>query len=41
MTHVSEIRAVVDRGDDALRSELEAWMPDERAAFARTLAEVG
>ena len=41
LTHVSEIRAVVDRGDDALRSELEAWTPDERATFARTLAEVG
>ena len=41
MTHVFEIRAVVDRGEDALRSELEAWTPDERATFARALAEVG
>ena len=41
MTHVSEIRAVVERGDDALRSELEKWSPDERATFAHMLAEVG
>lgn len=27
MTHVSEIRAVVERGDDALRTELEKWAP--------------
>jgi hypothetical protein len=41
MTHATEIRAVVDRGGDALRSELEAWTPDERAAFTRALADVG
>jgi len=41
MTHVSEIRAVVERGDDALRSALEKWSPDERATFAHMLAEVG
>jgi hypothetical protein len=33
--------AAVDRGDEALRSELEKWKPDERATFARVLAEVG
>ena len=41
MTHAPEIRAVVERGDAALRSELENWGPDERATFARALAEVG
>ena len=41
MSHAPEIRAVVERGGDALRSELEKWGPDERAAFARALAEVG
>jgi hypothetical protein len=41
LSHASWIRAVVERGDDALRSELEKWTPDERATFARTLAEVG
>jgi len=41
MSHVAEIRAVVERGDNALRSELEQWGPDERATFARALAEVG
>ena len=41
MSHASEIRAVVERGDDALRSALEGWTPDERATFARALAEVG
>ena len=34
MSHAPEIRAVVERGDDALRSELEKWGPDERATFA-------
>jgi hypothetical protein len=41
MSYASEIRAVVERGDDALRSALEEWTPDERATFARALAEVG
>jgi hypothetical protein len=41
MSYASEIRAVVERGDDALRSALERWTPDERATFARVLAEVG
>jgi hypothetical protein len=41
MSHASEIRAVVERGDDALRSALEGWTPDARATFARALAEVG
>lgn len=41
ISHANEIRAVVDRGDDALRSELEGWEPDARAALTRALAEVG
>ena len=41
MTHAMEIRAVVDNGDDALRSELESWAPETRATLARVLAEVG
>ena len=41
MSHVTEIRAVVERGQDALRSELAQWGPDERATFARALAELG
>ena len=40
LTHATEIRAVVDNGDDALRSELESWGPETRATFARVLAEV-
>jgi hypothetical protein len=32
---------VVDKGDDALRSVLEQWEPDTRAAVARALATVG
>lgn len=36
-THAHEIRAVVERGDAALRSELEKWGPDERATSARQL----
>ena len=41
MTHVSEIRAVVERGDDDLRAELGKWRSEERATFARALDEVG
>jgi hypothetical protein len=37
----TEIRAVVDAGSDALRSELRKWKPDTRATLARALAEVG
>lgn len=40
MTHAPEVRAVVERGDAALRSELENWGPHERATFVRVLAEV-
>ena len=41
LTHAAQIRAVVDNGDDALRSELARWEPEERATMARALAEVG
>jgi hypothetical protein len=41
MTYAAEIRAVVDKGDDALRSALKRWEPDTRAAVARALAELG
>jgi hypothetical protein len=34
------IRAVVEEGDDALRSELQRWEPDTREVLARALAEV-
>lgn len=34
------IQAFVDRGDDALRSELERWEPEARATVAQALAEV-
>ena len=38
--YASEIHAVLDRGDDALRSEIEDWEPETRATLARMLAEV-
>ena len=41
ISQADEIRAVVDRGDDALRSELEGWEPKTRAALTRALAAVG
>jgi hypothetical protein len=41
LSHATEIRAAVDHGDDALRSELEKWEPQERATLARALAELG
>ena len=40
MSCANEIRAVVDQGDGALRSELERWEPDTRETSARALAEV-
>ncbi len=40
LTHAMEIRAVVDNGDDALRSEVENWEPKTRVTIARLLAEV-
>jgi hypothetical protein len=39
--YVTQIRTVVDRGDDALRLEVQRWPPKARAAVARALAEVG
>ena len=41
LSYATEIRAVVDSGGEALRSELERWEPKERATMARALAEVG
>ena len=41
LTHATEIRAVIDNGDDALRSELESWAAETRATRARVLAEAG
>ena len=41
LSHATEIRAVVDDGDDALRSKVEGWTPKARASLARVLAEVG
>jgi hypothetical protein len=37
----SEIQAVAEKGDDAVRLELEKWAPYTRATVARALAEVG
>jgi hypothetical protein len=34
LRHATEIRAAVDSGEDALRSELESWGPEERATLA-------
>ena len=41
LSHATEIRAVVDEGDDALRSKVESWTPKARASLARVLADVG
>jgi hypothetical protein len=40
ITYAQAIRAFVDQGDNALRSELERWEPEARATVARALAEV-
>jgi hypothetical protein len=41
IAYAQEIRAFVDQGEEALRSELERWEPEARATVARALAEVG
>ena len=39
--YATEIRDVLEKGDDALRSKLANWEPKTRATFARVLAEIG
>jgi len=41
VSYAQAIQAGVDQGEDALRSELERWKSDVRAAVASALAEVG
>jgi hypothetical protein len=38
--YATEIRDVLDHGDDALRAKLESWEPETREIFARALADV-
>jgi hypothetical protein len=40
IAYTQAIRAFVDQGDDALRSELERWDPEARKAVANALAQV-
>jgi hypothetical protein len=40
LSYAQAIRAVLDHGDTALRSEVERWDPDERTAVAAALANV-
>jgi hypothetical protein len=40
ISYAQAIRAFVDEGEEALRSELERWEPDVRATVASALAEV-
>jgi hypothetical protein len=40
LTYATEIHAVAEKGDDAVRLELEKWAPDTRETLARALAEV-
>jgi hypothetical protein len=40
ISYAPAIRAFVDQGEKALRSELERWEPETRATVARALAEV-
>jgi hypothetical protein len=40
ISHAQAIRAFVDQGDNALRTEIERWEPEARAMLARALAEV-
>jgi hypothetical protein len=40
ITYAQAIHAFADRGDDALRMEIERWEPEARTTVARALAEV-
>jgi len=40
ITYAQAIQAFADQGEGALRSEVERWEPEARAAVARALAEV-
>jgi hypothetical protein len=40
ITYAQAISAFADRGDDALRMEIERWEPEARTTVARALAEV-
>ena len=40
ISYAQAIRAYVDQGEGALRSELEQWEREARATVARALAEV-
>ncbi len=40
ISYAQAIRAFVDDGDEAIRSEVERWEPEARATVARALAEV-
>jgi hypothetical protein len=41
LLYATEVRAVLDNGDEALHSVIKNWRPDERETLARALAEVG
>ncbi len=40
ISYAQAIRAFVDQGEEALRSELGRWEPEARTTVARVLAEV-
>ena len=40
LSHAQAISAFVERGDEAVRAEVEPWEPEARATVARALAEV-
>jgi hypothetical protein len=40
ISHAQAIQAFVDKGEEALRSDLERWEPEARTTVARALAEV-
>ena len=41
LTYATEVRAVRESGEDALRAQLEGWDTETRSTVARVLAEVG
>ena len=40
LSHAQAISAFVERGDEAIRVEVQHWDPEARASIARALADV-
>jgi hypothetical protein len=41
LSYATEIRAILDKGEDAIYAAIKDWTPDERETLVRVLTEVG